>query len=161
MRSSGVLPGSSAEYQRLATDRERWRTSRGELEIWIPRPAVIVIRFSGHGDNAFVEPIVSRVQRAVDSGVRPSVFDDWERALSYDPRARLEMTRYAMSVRDRVRATHVLVRSKLLSMTVSLVNRALDNRFRIYSDRQEFECALGQALAAADAAVVAARSTSG
>ncbi len=146
------MSGTSAEYRRLASDRERWRTPRGELEIWIPRTDVIVIRFAGHGDATFVEPVVSRVQGVIDTGLRPLVFDDWERARSYDPRARLDMTRYAMEARRHVRATHILVRSKLLSMTVSLVNRAIGNSFHVYSERPEFESELGRALASADAA---------
>lgn len=141
-----------ADYQRLTSERERWRTPRGELEIWIPRPDVIVIRFAGHGDDTFVEPVISRVQAVVETGSRPLVFDDWERARSYDPRARLEMTRYAMQARHHVRATHILVRSKLLSMTVSLVNRAVGNAFHMYSDRPVFEYELGRALGSADAA---------
>lgn len=141
-----VQPPASADYARLAPDRERWKTPRGELTIWQPSDTVVVFELGGHIGRAFVEPIIERVQGLVDAGGRPTVFDNLERAVSYDGDVRLEITRFAARTAADVAATHVLVRSKLIAMTVAVANLALRQALTVHSSRSGFDEALSRAM---------------
>lgn len=137
----------TTDYSRLAPDRERWETPSGELTIWQPRDSVVVFQLGGHIGQPFVQPVVERVQSMLDAGLRPTVFDDLEQAVSYDGTVRLELTRFAARTAARVSATHVLVRSKLIAMTVGVANLALYQHLTVHSSRDGFESELDRALA--------------
>ncbi len=138
----------AAEYTRVSPDRERWATPRGELVVWQPRDNVIVFQASGHISRPFTAPIIERVEQMLDAGLRPTVFDDLERAVSYDGIVRMEITRFAARTASQVAATHVLVRSKLIAMTVAVANLALRQHLTVHSIRDDFDAALDRALAA-------------
>ena len=138
----------AAEYTRLSSERERWTTPRGELIVWQPSDSVVVFRASGHISQPFAAPVIERVEHLLDSGLHPTVFDDLEQAVSYDGVVRMEMTRFAARTASRVAATHVLVRSKLIAMTVAVANLALRQHLTVHSARDDFDAALERVLAA-------------
>lgn len=153
MRASAVvLSGSPAEYVRVASDRERWQTPRGEFELWSPRADVLVARLVGRGSEQFVELYVSRFRALMGRGLRASVFFDFERAESYEPRARLEVMKFALEVRGTAKVTHFLLGgSPVVTMTLALLNRALGSILHLHSSRPAFEAALDEALASSEA----------
>lgn len=139
----------AAEYARLSPERERWSTPRGELIVWQPRHDVVVFQASGHISRPFTAPVVERIEQLLDAGLRPTVFDDLEHAVSYDGVVRMEITRFAARTAPRIAATHVLVRSKLIAMTVAVANLALRQHLTVHSARDDFDAALHLALATA------------
>lgn len=139
----------AAQYELLSPERERWSTPRGELVVWQPQQSVVVFQVSGHISQPIAKPVMERVQQLLDAGLHPTVFDDLERAVSYDGVVRLEVTRFAVRTAPRVAATHVLVRSKLIAMTVAVANLALRQHLTVHSARNGFDAALDRALAAA------------
>lgn len=126
--------------------RTRWVTKRGTLELWMASEDVVVERFEGHASIEFVDPILDFLEAVIARGIRPRVFDDWELATSYDTAVRNRMTAWTLKHRKEIAQTHILVRSRLLAMGVTVANLAVGGSLRVYSSRDAFERALYEAL---------------
>jgi hypothetical protein len=126
---------------------ERWSTARGTLEIRVPAPDVLVRRFEGHASIHFVEPMVKHLEAALATGVRPIVFDDFELGAGYDSEVRVRLTGWHTLHSGELKEVHILVKSGLLAMGVSVANLATGGAFISYSDRAAFEWALARVMA--------------
>ena len=75
-----------------------------------------------------------------------TLFFDWERMSGYDPECRKSMTSWTLARKADVACVHILVKSKLVAMGVSVANMALGGRtITAYTSRVKFEHALVEA----------------
>ncbi|CAN5487273.1 hypothetical protein BH09MYX1_BH09MYX1_25250 [soil metagenome] len=118
-------------------------------ELWIPAPGVILQRVSGKADVDVARAIMKELQRALDEFGELAIFDDFTGLLAYTSNARFELTEWSKSKRPQIRATHILVASKLIAMGVSVASIAVRG-LRSYSERSRFEAALDAEIAHAN-----------
>jgi hypothetical protein len=133
------------EHERIDARTERWSDGRGTLEITTVRPGVVLQRFRGHALTPMADVIAERLERELTRSGSIVVFDDWEEATGYESEVRIRLTAWTQSRLDRIPETHILVRSRLLAMGISVANLAVGNKLRAYTSRAEFEAALARA----------------
>lgn len=131
--------------ERFGATGERWLTERGSLEIEEPAPGVVLTRFSGHGQLEHAEGIMERFDAALARHGSIVVFDDWERGEGYDSETRVRLTEYTRARLHRV-TFHILVRSRLFAMGLSVANLALGGRLHVTTSRLAFDRALRAAV---------------
>jgi hypothetical protein len=123
-------------------------TSRGRLALWTLDQGVLVFQIVAHGDKSFVAPIVAGFERSLRVG--PSqMFVDVELMTSYDTDLRIEVTAAMARERKRIGCLHILVRSKIVAMGVSVANLALGGIMTIHGSAPPFQQALQAGLAKA------------
>ncbi len=121
-------------------------SAKGSLEIWTATPRVVVQRCRGHASLGFAEAITKRVDPLLARGVRPILFDDWEELTGYDVEARAHLTAWTEKNEARIAGVHMLFRSRLVAMGVSVAVLSIRNIMTTYSDRAAFERALAEAV---------------
>jgi len=124
-------------------ENTRFADERGSLEITAPHPGVLLVRFDGHARAPVADAIIVALDAAVAAHGYVIVFDDWYGATGYDSAVRLKLTDWTRRNAAELRATHVLVGSRLIAMGLSVASLALGKHFHTYSNRAVFEAALG------------------
>jgi hypothetical protein len=123
-----------------------YETSRGRLALWTLDQGILVFQIVAHGDRSFVAPIVTGFERSLRVG--PSqMFVDVELMTSYDTDLRIEVTAAMARERKRIGCLHILVRSKIVAMGVSVANLALGGIMTIHGNAPPFQQALQAGLA--------------
>jgi hypothetical protein len=123
-------------------------TSRGRLTLWTLEQGVLVFQIAAHGDKAFVAPIVAGFERSLRHAP-VQMFVDVELMTAYDTELRTEVTAALARERKRIGCLHILVRSKIVAMGVSVANLALGGIMTIYGSAPPFHHALQAGLAKA------------
>ena len=123
-------------------------TSRGRLALWTLDQGVFVPQIVAHGDKAFVAPVVAGFERSLRHGAS-QMFVDVELMTSYDTDLRTEVTAALARERKRIGCLHILVRSKIVAMGVSVANLALGGIMTIHGSAHPFQNALQAGLAKA------------
>jgi hypothetical protein len=117
-------------------------TARGRLALWVFEPGLLIFQLASHGDRAFVEPIVAGLERSLQYGPTVQLFVDAELMTTYDSELRTEVTAALLPERHRIACLHIVVRSKLVAMGVSVANLALGGLMTIHRDSGSFVAAL-------------------
>src|SRR5262245_27596226 len=121
------------------------KTDRWSLLLENPAPSIIHTRISGYADMELVQQFwdyfeeVARTQAPIEN------FHDWADVESYDPQVRQRYMKWSREHRPQLRAVHILVRSRWVSMGVTVANLAL-GYLTSYRDREKFESALAAAV---------------
>jgi len=136
---------SAPSPKSLSGAEEHIRWSRGELRLKTGED-VAYNQITGYLEKDIVPKITQPIDRLIAQGVRPVIFNDWWELTGYDSDARLKLTDWIFWVRGKIVGSHVLVRSKIVSMGVSIANLALGGMLTVYTDRQEFTLAYHRAL---------------
>jgi hypothetical protein len=123
-------------------------TSRGRLALWTLDQGVFVFQIVEHGDKSFVAPVVAAFERSLRHGAS-QMFVDVELMTSYDTELRTEVTAAMGRERRRIGCLHILVRSKIVAMGVSVANLALGGIMTIHGSAPPFQQALQAGLAKA------------
>ncbi|MDI1478416.1 hypothetical protein [Polyangium sp. y55x31] len=126
-----------------AEEHVRW--SRGELRIKVTDD-VVYEHVSGYLEKEIVSKITQPIDKLIGQGAKPIIFNDWWELAGYDSDARLKLTDWIFWIRGKIVGSHILVRSKIVSMGVSIANLALGGMLTVYTDRQEFTLAYHRAL---------------
>ena len=105
----------------------------------MPQPFVVIVRGKGHAAAHHAHRVIVWRERALASKRPIVLFDDLEEMHSYESEVRLRLTRWIAINRSRIEAVHILMRSKIASMGVTLANLALGGFIRSYTRRDEFE----------------------
>jgi len=121
----------------------RW--SRGELRIRV-HDDVVFEHVTGYFEKEIVAKYTAPIDRLIASGVRPTLFIDASEMTGYDSDTRLKLTDWTFWIRDKISGCHILVRSKIVSMGVSIANLALGGLLKVSTDRGEFSLAYSRAL---------------
>ncbi|MDI3290747.1 hypothetical protein [Polyangium sp. 15x6] len=136
-------PAGPPRAHSSAEEHIRW--SRGELRIKVVDD-VVYEQVSGYLEKDIVSKITQPVDKQIGQGVKPIIFNDWWDLAGYDSDARLKLTDWIFWIRGKIVGSHILVRSKIVSMGVSIANLALGGMLTVYTDRQEFTLAYHRAL---------------
>jgi hypothetical protein len=129
----------------LAGADEHIRWSRGELRVKTSEN-VVYMQLNGYLDKDYVTNITQPVDKLILAGMKPLIFNDWWEMTGYDTDARLKLTDWIFWIRGKIVGSHILVRSKIVSMGVSIANLALGGMLTVYTDRQEFSLAYHRAV---------------
>ena len=113
-----------------------WTTARGSLGLWNPAPNLMLMALRGHGEGAFVQPIVALYDRL--SGPALYLFADVAKLVNYDSALRTGLT--ARFARDRARIAQfpILLGSKIVAMGVTVANLALGGMVTTHTRREPF-----------------------
>jgi hypothetical protein len=125
---------------------EEVTAARARVRLERPVRGVVVTRVDGFASVDVGRRIIGFVDSAIADGEIPTVFHDWELASGYEPALRPIFTDWYRMVKAKTAGVHVLTKSKLVSMGVSLVAMATGSDIAAYRDRASFEKALGEAV---------------
>lgn len=133
------------------TPRFAFATDRGRYELWVPAKGLVLERITGHATGDLVRSMIVDLEKLLAETSPISFFDDFEEVESYESAARQHITTWTKENWAKIRAVHVLVRSRAVATAVSVANVALGGAMRSYTERPRFEAAfkleLDQALA--------------
>jgi len=118
---------------------------RGELRIKV-NDNVVYEQVTGYLEKDIVAKITAPIDRLIAVGNKPVIFNDWWELTGYDSDARLKLTDWIFWIRGKIIGSHILVRSKIVSMGVSIANLALGGMLTVYTDRSEFTLAYHKAM---------------
>jgi hypothetical protein len=124
---------------------------RGRLALWVVPPGFLIFQLVGHGEKSFVDPIVNGFERALAQGALVQMFVDAELMSTYDTALRTEVTAAFLPKRRRIGSLHIVVRSKIVAMGVSVANLALGGLMTVYKDAGSFQTALSFSITRAGA----------
>jgi hypothetical protein len=134
---------------------QRWTTPTGSLEMWYPAPRLVADRIVGHLDLELARHFTSRLTIKMAQGPL-QVFSNWEQMEGYDSNVRVELTTWALQHRRDFASIHVLVRSKLVAMGISVANVALGGLMRPHTRRVDYEAAYSGAVSRVRSATLVA-----
>jgi hypothetical protein len=117
-----------------------------------PATAVIHTRVGGHADLECVKEFWDYFEKVAATQSPIENFHDWADVEGYDPEVRQRYMQWSRTHRAEIHGAHILVRSRLVVMGVTVANLAL-GYLTAYNDRARFERALAKAIAQAKAAV--------
>jgi hypothetical protein len=133
------------ENERLPQQGTVWRTARGCMGLWVPGPSLLVVSFVGHGEAGFVQPLLT-AYHGLAKADRAHLFFDAESLSNYDSALRTELTAAFFPDRANLGSLHVLVKSRLVVMGVSVANLALGGIVTSTSERASFKAKLDACL---------------
>ena len=125
---------------------QAWKTDRGSLRIRRPLPDVLVFIEEGHLDNAFATLIADASKDALKCPTPLHLFVDAYDLVSYTPDVRKGPTDWLMANQSRVAVQHMLVRSKITKMGLSVASLALGGLLKGHASRASFRLALDDTL---------------
>ncbi|MEM6956613.1 MAG: hypothetical protein AAF411_05940 [Myxococcota bacterium] len=123
-----------------------WRSDKGSLKIQRPCPHVVVFVESGYLDAEFAPPIEDASNQALAEAGTSNLhlFVDAYDLTGYAPKVRKNPTNWLMAHRNRVEVQHMLVRSKITKMGLSVASLALGGLIQGHSSRAAFQVALDE-----------------
>jgi hypothetical protein len=121
-------------------------TPAGSVECSEPAPGVLVVVARGHLEASLVPPVLAWRDRAVARLGSIDIFDDGVDLKSYDSEARVLLTAWGKRNRDKVREHHILFRSRVVAMGISVANLALGGHIQTHTSRAAYEAALAAAV---------------
>jgi hypothetical protein len=124
--------------------RAEWSTDRCTTTIVEKSTTVVLVSSQGHLDSLDGQRMGALIDELLVLRPRHLFFDMGELA-SYHPDVRRDLTQLFLDRRQRVLSLHVLARSKLVRMGVSVARLALDALVG-HSDTSSFNRALNAAL---------------
>jgi hypothetical protein len=137
----------------MAVEREalrdgvRIRDGRGVLTVRRPAPHVELIRCEGYGRRDHLDFVIASRDRILREEGRIAIFDDLVDLRGYDSEVRTRLTAWSRAHRGSIVAFHILLRSKIVAMGVSLANAAIGGNIEAHTDRAPFEAALAREIA--------------
>ena len=136
----------SIQKRQIGTSIEEWSTERGTLRAERVGRHVVVFRARGHLAADLVELFERHVTAAIGDGV-PHVFFDGTDMSGYESEFRVRISKYLVSVRERVESFNVYTPHRLVAMGAAVVNVALSGALTIFDDRKAFDRRLEEARA--------------
>ena len=109
-----------ATRQRIVDERDE----AGALEIFLPRPSVLITRATGRLSGAMAHAWIGAGDPIFRRGAVLTTFHDWDELTSYDSSARRLLTGWLLANTKQVKSADFLVSSRLVAMGVSAANLA-------------------------------------
>jgi hypothetical protein len=110
-------------------------------KIWLETPKIICWIIEGNGSLEVVKRVVQELEELAPKEGDFVVFNDTDRMPSYDPGFRNVLTDWSGSKGERLKAIHILTRSKVVAMGAAVANLMLGGNVKMYADRGGFEAA--------------------
>lgn len=120
--------------------------ARGELRCEEPAPGVLLITARGHIAAEGIAAVIAWRNEAVRRCGQVDLFDNAYEVNGYDSAVRTRATEWSAANRAAIRSQHILLRSKIVAMGVSLANIALGGRVAVYTMPNGFDRELGLAV---------------
>jgi C4-dicarboxylate-specific signal transduction histidine kinase len=120
-------------------EQAHWKEKSWELFVYNPAPGVLFTRVSGHGERACAEHIVRAFDHVALTADKVEIFHDWELLNGYAAEVRVEMTAWTRGILHRLGSVHILVRSKIVAMGITIADVALGGVLTSHNDRRAFE----------------------
>jgi hypothetical protein len=125
-------------------DGVRISDGRGIITLRYPAPHVELIRCEGYARSEHIDEVLASRERIVRTHGKLAIFDDLEDLRGYDSDVRTKLTAWSRENRPKIVAFHILVRSKIVAMGVSLANMAIGGAIVAHTRRADFEAALAR-----------------
>lgn len=124
---------------------ERYEGPRMVALLWAPRAEVVVTRVTGHVDRGAAHFYTTCVDRQLAVASKVTVYHDWLGITGFEPEVRQPYRDWATRIEGRVNPTF-LVRSKVLSMALSVTALMLGRELTVLTDAAVFRTQLAAAL---------------
>ena len=118
----------------------------GSVDCTEPAPGVLVVVARGHLAASLIPRVLAWRDQAVLRVGAVDIFDDGAELESYDSEARVLLTGWGKKNRDHVREHHILLRSRIVAMGVSVANLALGGHIQAHTSRPAYDAALASAV---------------
>lgn len=129
----------------IPAEAEAHRAAGTEALVWNPAPALLITCLKGHADLECLRFYTARAEREMALG-RLTVFHDWSGLTTYDPAVRDELKRWGKAHNDAFERVQYLVRSKVISMLISVAALTLGRDLHATTERPTFLADLGRVL---------------
>ena len=137
------------KYDVLPSGARLLESEGTRAKLWLETPKVVCWIIEGNGSLVIVRRVVEELEALAPKEGDFVVFNDTDRMPSYDPGFRNVLTDWSGSKGDRLRAIHILTRSKVVAMGAAVANLMLGGNVKMYADRVQFEAAFTAAGGAA------------
>jgi hypothetical protein len=137
LRAPFSLPWRVVDKYALPQNGTGFRTERGCVGVWVPSPALVVIALHGHGEGSFAAPIIAAYE-SLSPNERIRLYADCEALGNYDSPLRTQLTARFLPDRSRIATLNCLVKSRFVSMGVTVMNLALGGIVDSTTDRAKF-----------------------
>jgi hypothetical protein len=101
-------------------------------------PTVVLTKVIGHASTPIVNEYLEHLGPECARG-KVEVFHDWYDVTGYDTEARKALTEWNLAHQSSVVQVHMLVKSKVVAMGVSVASVVAGRDFAVYSDRARFD----------------------
>ncbi len=118
------------------------------LTVRRPAPHVELIRCDGYAQNIYLELLLANRTKILAECGKIALFDDLLLLRGYDSNVRVQLTDWSRKNKKSIVAFHILTRSRLVAMGVSVANLALGGHIRAHTLRASFEDALNREIGA-------------
>jgi hypothetical protein len=118
---------------------------RGRAEADFSTPGVAVIRYVGLAMGEFTGPLQARLDAWLKEGRRVTLFVDAVALEAYETPFRKLWAGWMRDHRDALDGVHILFRSKIVEMGISIVNPLIGGLIRPWSDSAAFANAIADA----------------
>ena len=135
------MPPADTTEELAGVEAHRIELDMCSLLLAAPAPSILATRANGMGSLELVERIIAFGDELllVVPGIR--IFHDFRDVTGYRAEARRRLVDWGVQKRDRILETHVLFRSKVVAMGVSIATTLLRDQLSGYSKPLEFEAA--------------------
>jgi hypothetical protein len=132
-----------------APSQTLWSSATGAVRLTRAAPGVMLFAYEGVVEAECVPAVITAIEREItlSGGGKPAQFVDVEKLSSHAPECRTKMVTWLRANRGRLGALHVYFRtdSRLIALSMSIVNLALGGAYTFFPDRPSFEEALARA----------------
>jgi hypothetical protein len=143
---SGVALEVAMMFASSSSVDRRHKAARGEVEIRFPAHGMLHTWVAGHMDTSVADFIRTAGNEVISRHGRLLAFHEWADAETYDSAARKLLTDWGTEITADVVKVHILFRSKLAAMGVSVASVVLGGMIAPYQDAQKFQRALQEAV---------------
>ncbi len=124
------------------------RYDDSEMQIWLPRPSVLLARVRGYLRHEFAEEVIRHLNGM--NRTQPIVqFHDWLQISGFDIRCQRDLTAWHVTNYARIARLDIAAHSAFVRMGVAVANVALKGSIRLYDEPGSFERQAELALASA------------
>lgn len=131
-----------AQVVKLAgVDAKRLELRLCTLELAAPAPNILASRVVGMGSAEMVRNVIEFGDELIAAAGSIQIFHDFSEVSGYRAEARRVLVDWGVRNPDAIECTHVLFRSKVVAMGVSMATRLLGEQLTGYSKYAEFDSA--------------------
>ena len=96
-----------------------WRSRRGTLRMWMPRPSLLRSIVIGHFDVELAKAFLGYVEQRIAHGEVLTGFHDWSAVESYDSETRKMLTRWTDVHRSSFQRIVIYTESRIMRMGIA------------------------------------------
>ncbi len=111
------------------------------LELAAPAPHILASRVVGMGSLEMVQNVIEFGDALIADAGSIQIFHDFSEVSGYRAEARRVLVDWGVQNPDAIECTHVLFRSKIVAMGVSMATRLLGEQLTGYSKYPQFDAA--------------------